>query len=98
MDGKLVRGGSAIGPTIKVRFVGGPWHNRVAEVPRRPFIDVSPFVVADSDVSPVHLASRHHLERVRYKLVRTPSDRGTWFFQYVLAADSEQLLSEECHA
>jgi len=93
MDAAVVQSGM-----IKARFVGGPLHNRVREVPRKPFIDVCPLVVGDSELSPVQLASRHYMDRCRYKLTPFDTGSGAVFFQYVLVAEAEQLLSEELHA
>lgn len=95
MDGPVVQERVTM---IKARFVGGPWHNAVREVPRRPYLDVPAVVCGDSELSPVRVANRHHLERVRYKLTRCGSDGGAVYYQYVLVAGPQQLLSEEAHS
>jgi hypothetical protein len=81
---------------IKVRFVGGPWHNSVRTVPRSTWLDVSYNATGEHD--PVNNASRHFMDRCRYRLCRFESKQGAQFYQYVLEADADQLLSEEAHA
>lgn len=98
MDGQVVESPVKTQDLIKARFVGGPWHNQVREVPRQPFLDVSAKLIADADESPVRLASRHFLGRYRYRLVRSETPIGTAFWQYLLIGWPAELLSEECHA
>ena len=96
MDRRVVPDAGLDQRLIKVRFVGGPWHNSVREVPRKHVLDVSVNVAGEHN--PAHVANRHFLDRCRYRLHRFESKQGTPFFQYVLEANADHLLSEEAHA
>lgn len=82
--------------TASVRFVGGPWHNRIVPVG---LLDVIRIVSEQPDLfATIYRQPVNYLRTENYFLRKYVSDHGTAFLQYVhesLPPDCPQCYSEQ---